>query len=74
MRLSFNNNWFCCSIDNSSQIELCKIKQNKGVGNHSVITYYDGKEVYSGSLTQCQEWIKTHWIEKRYLEQYGKAD
>ena len=72
MRLSFDNNWFCCSIDNSSQIELCKIKQNKGVGNHSVITYYDGKEVYSGSLTQCQDWIKTHWIEKRYLDHYGK--
>ena len=72
MRLSFDNNWFCCSIDNSSQIELCKIKQNKGVGNHSIVTYYDGKEVYSGSLSQCQEWIKTHWIEKRYLENYGK--
>lgn len=72
MRLSFDNNWFCCSIDNSSQIELCKIKQNKGVGNHSIVTYYVGKEVYSGSLTQCQDWIKTHWIEKRYLDHYGK--
>ena len=72
MRLSFDNNWFCCSIDNSSQIELCKIKQNNGVGNHSIVTYYDGKEVYSGSLTQCQDWIKTHWIEKRYLDHYGK--
>ena len=71
MRLSYDN-WFCCSVDNSSQIELCKIKQNKGVGNHSIVTYYDGKEVYSGSLSQCQEWIKTHWIEKRYLENYGK--
>ena len=72
MRLSFDNNWFCCSIDNSSQIELCKIKQNKGVGNHSIVTYYDGKEVYSGSLTQCQDWIKIHWIEKRYLDHYGR--
>ena len=71
MKLSYDN-WFCCSVDNADQIELCKIKPNKRAGNYSVITYYDGREVYFGTYSQCQDWINTHWIEKRYLDHYGK--
>ena len=73
MKISYNN-WFCCSVDNGEQIELCKIKPKKRANNfnYSVVTYYDGREVYSGSYSQCQEWINTHWIEKRYLDHYGK--
>ena len=74
MRLSYDN-WFCCSIDFITNFELCKIKRRKGLDSkfeYYIITYYEGKEVYSGSLAQCQEWIKEHWIEKRYLDQYGK--
>ena len=74
MKLSYNNNWFCCSIDGSDKVELCKIKLNRGIGTHSVITYYSGQEVYSGSIQQCKTWIENHWIEKRYLDHYGKAD
>ena len=76
MRLSYDN-WFCCSIDFMNSFELCKIKRRKGPDSKSeyyIITYYEGKEVYSGSLAQCQSWINEHWVEKRYLEHYGKAD
>lgn len=76
MRISYDN-WFCCSVDNMDSFELCKIKRRKAYDSKSdyyVCTYYEGKEVYSGSLAQCQKWIETHWVEKRYLDQYGKAN
>lgn len=74
MRISYDN-WFCCCVDDVNRVELCKIKRNKGgSAGYSIITYYEGKEVYSGTLNKCKEWIETHWIEKRYLEHYGKAD
>lgn len=75
MRVSYDN-WFCCSVDNMDCFELCKIKRRKAYDSKSeyyVVTYYEGKEVYSGSLAQCQKWIDTHWVEKRYLEHYGKV-
>ena len=70
MKISYNN-WFCCQLNNGS-VELCKIKPVKGAGTYSIITYYDGKEQFSGSLADCKNWIETHWIERRYLEEYGK--
>ena len=73
MSVSFNS-WFCCCLEQTNSVELCKVMRDKGTGTHRIITYYDGKEVYSGSLEQCRKWIETHWIEKRYLEHYGKAD
>lgn len=73
MKLSYDN-WFCCSLDHNGSVELCKIKRDKGTGMYQVITYYDGKEQHSGSRSSCEKWINEHWIEKRYLEHYGKAD
>ena len=76
MKLSYDN-WFCCSLDFMNSFELCKIKKRKGFSSKSdyyITTYYEGKEVYFGSLAQCQKWINEHWVEKRYLEHYGKAD
>ena len=73
MKLSYDN-WFCCSLDHNGSVELCKIKRDKETGLYQVITYYDGKEQHSGTRASCEEWIKTHWIERRYLEHYGKAD
>lgn len=54
-------------------VRLNVIKK-EGSADYSIITYYEGKEVYSGTLNKCKKWIETHWIEKRYLEHYGKAD
>ena len=74
MKLSYEENWFCCSLDHNGSVELCKIIRYKGTGRYQVITYYDGKEQHSGTRSSCEQWIKDHWIEKRYLEHYGKAD
>ena len=74
MKLSYEENWFCCSLDHNGSVELCKIRRDKETGRYQVITYYDGKEQHSGTRSSCEQWIKDHWIEKRYLEHYGKAD
>ena len=74
MKLSYEENWFCCSLDHNGSVELCKIRRDKVTGRYQVITYYDGKEQHSGTRSSCEQWIKDHWIEKRYLEHYGKAD
>lgn len=71
MKVSYNN-WFCCDVGGENQIELCKIKRNKANANYDIITYYNGDVVYSGTYDQCCYWINTNWIEKRYLEEYGK--
>ena len=73
MKLSYDN-WFCCALDHNGSVELCKIKRDKSTGLYQVITYYDGKEQHSGTRSSCEKWINEHWIERRYLDQYGKAD
>ncbi len=73
MKLSYDN-WFCCALDHNGSVELCKIKRDKATGLYQVITYYDGKEQHSGTRSSCEKWINEHWIEKRYLDHYGKAD
>lgn len=72
MKLSYDN-WFCCSLDHNDSVELCKIRRDKRTGLYQVITYYDGKEQHSGTRSSCEKWINEHWIEKRYLEHYGKV-
>lgn len=72
MKLSYEENWFCCSLDHNGSVELCKIRRDKGTSRYQVITYYDGKEQHSGTRSSCEQWIKDHWIERRYLEYYGK--
>lgn len=80
MAVSYDS-WFCCSIDSMDAMELCKIKRRKvdqinkadRKFEYYIITYYDGREVYSGSMTQCREWINKHWVERRYLDQYGNV-
>ena len=76
-------NWVCVQPDMSDQFELCRIQQRKiinaenpyqAVYEYFVITYYDGKELYSGSRKECQKWIDDHWVERRYLDQYGQRD
>lgn len=78
MGISYNS-WFCCQLDGTETIELCRIRKrtvsdsNIGYRNEwYVITYYDCKEVFSGSLFECRKWIENHWIERRYLDQYGE--
>lgn len=78
--------WYTCIPDNSDKCELCRIQKvlPSPAGRHGrqdsgsnqvywcVITYYEGKELYSGTLAQCKKWIESHWIEKRYLDEWQK--
>lgn len=74
--------WYCCQPDLSKQdYELCKIRREKIKDlddecgfrlEYAIITYYDGKEIFRGSLSDCQHWINEHWTERRYLDNYGK--
>ena len=74
------NTWYCCQPDPDrfEYFELCKIKREKIRDEHGyrydylVVTYYDGKELFRGGLKECKEWINKHWVERRYLDQYGK--
>ena len=70
MLLSALDNWYTCQLDMPDTCELCRIRR-EAPGQYYIITYYDGKIVHRGSLDSCHEWIKTHWIERRYLDQYG---
>ena len=76
------NTWYCCQPDDSrlEYFDLCKIRRDKirdeqGYRyDYLIITYYDGKELFRGSLKDCQRWIKDKWIERRYLDNYGKEE
>ena len=73
-----HNSWYCCQLDSGSY-ELCRINSRKNrqpdgtvIYDYYVTTYYDGKELFAGSLKACSNWINSHWIERRYLDCYGK--
>lgn len=72
MGISYNN-WFCCDVSGDNDIELCRIRTQKKDGFicHVVITYYEGKILFSGSMAECKQWIDKHWLERRYFE-HGK--
>lgn len=77
-----NNSWVCCQLDMPEQFELCRIQQEKITFPDSkrvdyiyhVITYYDGKNLFTGSRKACQKWINDHYVSRRYLDCYGKED
>ncbi len=75
--------WYCCQpdADKPDALELCKIKRDRIDAPdteygyqivYHVVCYYDGKIFLTGSLQACKKWIEEHWIERRYLDQYGK--
>ena len=75
-------NWVCVQPDFMESFELVRIQSRKiinkeypykAIYEYYVITYYDGKELYSGTRKQCQDWIDAHWVERRYLD-HGKED
>lgn len=62
--------WTCCQLDFMGTFELCKIKMRKLSAkqkDYYVITYYDCKEVYSGTLAQCEKWMREHEVDRRYV-------
>ena len=74
-----NNSWYTCHLDMPDQFELCRIQQRKETDPETgkcfyvyyVITYYDGKDLFSGTREACRKWINDHWVERRYLDYYA---
>lgn len=58
------NRWYVCLIGQSE--ELCKITRhyitgpytNLPKGTWKVVCYYTGKDLFSGSLSDCRLWLR----------------
>ena len=82
--LDIDHDWFTCALDDVEKIkyfELCRINsthvwdsQKNYHHIYEIITYYDGKVVFTGSLKECRQWITTHYVDRRYLDCYGKRN
>lgn len=75
-----NNSWTCVHVDMPESFELVRVQSRKNqldtgkvVYEYFVITYYDGKELFSGSRKACQKWINDHYVNRRYTEIYGQS-
>lgn len=63
------NTWYnCIPAKEADKVELCKICRTYGSypSTWHIVTYYDDKEVYSGTLNDCLHWINNHYTERRY--------
>ena len=61
------NTWYNCMVN--GELELCKIVtrfkemgKNGKVCRWTVITWYTGKDVFSGPLTACEKFIEERYI------------
>lgn len=65
------NTWYCCEPDKKSRdTELCKICLMTGSPykyKWHIVTYYDGRDLFGGSLNDCLHWINNHVSNRRYL-------
>lgn len=60
------NTWYNCIPDKSTgKVELCKICRLVGTGCWSIVTYYDGKNLFDGCLNDCLHWINSHYTKDR---------
>ena len=62
------NTWYnCIPNDIKGNVELCMIRRPAiPYPGWIVVTYYDGREVYSGKLVDCIKWVQEHYTERRY--------
>ena len=64
------NTWYNCIPDpKKDKVELCKIcrMEDSRYGYHwHIVTYYDGFDVFGGTLNDCLHWIKIHHTNRRY--------
>ena len=67
------NTWYSCQPDKKhpDKIELCKICLMTDPWykyRWHIVTYYDGLDLFGGSLNDCLHWINNHASDRRYLE------
>lgn len=70
------NEWYCCHFPIRNAFELCKVMKRliKGPDNrlryeYFIITFYDRREVFSGTRKDCFSFIENNWVERRYLDE-----
>lgn len=66
------NTWYNCVPDaKRDTVELCKICMFPDARYHyswHIVTFYNGFDVFGGSLKDCINWIKEHKTDRRYLD------
>lgn len=63
------NTWYNCLVPDANKtnyVELCKVRCLSD-GNYHVVTYYDGKDLFSSDrVSDCLKWIENHLTNRRY--------
>lgn len=63
------NTWYNCLVPDANKtnyVELCKVRRLSD-GNYHVVTYYDGKDLFSSDrVLDCLKWIENHLTNRRY--------
>lgn len=64
------NTWYNCIPDKKrDKVELCKICRmydDRFKYKWHIVTYYDGLDIFGGTLKDCLHWINNHHTNRRY--------
>lgn len=64
------NTWYNCIPDKKrDKVELCKICRmydDRFKYKWHIVTYYDGHDIFGGTLNDCLHWINNHHTYRRY--------
>ena len=64
------NTWYNCIPDKKrDKVELCKIcrmDDDRFKYKWHIVTYYDGLDIFGGTLNDCLHWINNHYTYRRY--------
>ena len=65
------NKWYNVVPDpKTGRVELAKICRMHDKSFHyqwHIVTYYDGRDIFGGSLKDCLHWINSHFTDRRYF-------
>ena len=63
------NTWYNVEPDPSGKVELAKICRLYDDTCHykwHIVTYYDGRDIFGGTLNDCLHWMNAHQSNRRY--------
>lgn len=64
------NTWYNVVPDPKvGRVELAKICRMNDASFHynwHIVTYYDGRDIFGGTLNDCLHWINNHSTNRRY--------
>lgn len=60
--------WYCCEFNNT--VELCKICRCEQIEDYrwQIITFYDRKNIFYGTIKDCLKWIEENKTDRRYID------